>query len=68
MSKLIKAMQKAMSTSDAAKKAALGKDMGKHGKMFDKIAAVAGKKYGSEEAGKKVAGAIFQQMRKAGKL
>ena len=29
---------------------------------FSKIAASAGKKYGSSEAGKRVAGAIFQRM------
>jgi hypothetical protein len=57
-----------LSKSSAAKKARKGADMGKPGKNFAKIAASAGKKYGSEESGKKVAGAIFQKMRKAGKL
>lgn len=61
-------MKKVMSKSKAAKTARKGKDMGKKGKNFSKIAAKAGKKYGSVAAGKKVAGAIFQKMRKAGKL
>lgn len=60
--------KKVMSASAAAKKAKTGADMGKPGKNFSKIAAKAGKEYGSEEAGKKVAGAIFQNMRKKGKL
>jgi len=34
---------------------------------FDKIAAAAGKKYGSSEAGKRVAGAIYWAKAKAGK-
>lgn len=34
---------------------------------FNKIAAKAGKKYGSKQAGKRVAGAIFQNMIKARK-
>lgn len=62
------AIKKVMSASTAAKKAKSGADMGKKGKNFSKIAAKAGKEYGSAEAGKKVAGAIFQKMRKAGKL
>lgn len=40
-----------------------GKDLGKKGKNFDKIANKAGKEYGSEEAGKRVAGSIFQKMK-----
>lgn len=60
--------KKVMSKSQAAKKAARGVDMGKPGKNFSKIAAKAGKAYGSAEAGKRVAGAIFQKMRKKGKL
>lgn len=43
----------------AVKEAQSGKDMGAKGKNFSKIAASAGKEYGSAEAGKKVAGAIF---------
>jgi hypothetical protein len=61
-------MVKIMSKSQAARKAVQGKDMGKKGKNFGKIAAKAGAKYGSAEAGKRVAGAIFQKMRRKGKL
>ena len=57
-----------MTKSQAVKKAIKGKDMGKKGKNFSKIASKAGAAYGSAAAGKKVAGAIFQKMRKAGKL
>jgi hypothetical protein len=39
----------------SAKKAAAGKDIGKPGKMFSKIAKTAGKEYGSKERGEKVA-------------
>lgn len=59
---------KVMSKSSAAKKASSGADMGKPGKNFNKVAARAAKEYGSASAGKKVAGAIFQKMRRAGKL
>lgn len=48
----------------SAKSAAKGKDLGKPGKNFAKIAAKAGKKYGSEEAGDRVAGAILGKLRK----
>lgn len=64
----MKDMKKVLSKAKAAKMARSGKDMGKKGKNFDKIAAKAGKEYGSEEAGERVAGAVFQKMRKAGKL
>lgn len=47
----------------SAKKAAAGKDIGKKGKNFSKIAASAGKKYGSLAAGKRVAGAILANLR-----
>lgn len=47
----------------SAKAARAGKDIGKPGKMFAKIAAKAGEKYGSEERGKKVAGAILKRIR-----
>jgi len=50
--------------SYSAKKAAVGKDIGKKGKNFSKIAESAGKKYGSKEAGKRVAGAILKKLRK----
>jgi hypothetical protein len=45
--------------SAMAKKARAGKDIGEKGKNFEKIAKSAAKKYGSEEAGKKVAGAVM---------
>lgn len=63
-----KDIRKVLSKSKAAKKARAGEDLGKKGKNFSKIASKVGKEYGSEEAGKKVAGKIFQNMRKAGKL
>jgi len=47
----------------SAKAARHGKDIGKPGKMFGKIAASAAKKYDSQETGKKVAGAILKKMR-----
>jgi hypothetical protein len=45
--------------SAASKKAQAGKDMGKKGKEFDKIASKAAKKYGSKEAGERVAAAAM---------
>lgn len=45
------------------KAAAAGKDIGKKGKNFEKIAKSAGKKYGSKAAGDRVAGAILAKMR-----
>jgi hypothetical protein len=47
----------------SAKAARAGKDIGKPGKMFAKIASSAAKKYGSEERGKKVAGAVLAKLR-----
>ena len=47
----------------SAKAARAGKDLGKPGKNFSKIAASAGKKYGSAAAGKRVAGAILAKLR-----
>lgn len=47
----------------SAKAAAAGKDLGKPGKEFGKIAKKAGKEYHSEEAGEKVAGAILKKLR-----
>ena len=47
----------------SAKAARAGKDIGKPGKNFEKIAKKAGSKYGSEEKGKKVAGAILAKIR-----
>lgn len=49
--------------SYSAKAAAAGKDIGKPGKNFAKIASKAGKKYGSAAAGKRVAGAILARLR-----
>jgi hypothetical protein len=45
-----------------------GKDEGKPGKNFAKIAKKAGAKYGSKEAGERVAGAVRNKLKKAGKL
>ena len=49
--------------SYSAKKARAGKDIGKPGKAFSKIAKEAGERYGSEERGKKVAGAVLAKLR-----
>jgi len=45
-----------------------GKDEGKPGKTFAKIAKSAGEHYGSAEAGKRVAGAVRAKLAKQGKL
>jgi hypothetical protein len=45
--------------SDVVKKAKSGKDIGKKGKGFEKVAAKAAKQYGSKEAGKRVAAAAM---------
>jgi hypothetical protein len=45
------------------KAARAGKDIGETGKKFKDIAAMAAKRYGSEERGKKVAGAILAKIR-----
>jgi phage anti-repressor protein len=47
----------------SAKKAAAGKDIGKPGKAFAKIAKSAGKEYGSKAAGERVAGAVLNKLR-----
>lgn len=47
----------------SAKAARAGEDIGKPGKNFKKIAAAAAKRYGSKEAGQKVAGAVLKKMR-----
>lgn len=49
--------------SYSAKAARAGKGIGKPGKNFAKIAASAGKRYGSAVAGKRVAGAILAKQR-----
>lgn len=61
-------MKKVMSKSAAAKKAAKGKDMGKPGKGFKKgvMTLVAGGK--PLVNAKRIMGAMFQKMRRAGKL
>ena len=52
------------STGDySAKKARAGKDIGKPGKQFAKIAKSAGERYGSKERGEKVAGAVLAKLR-----
>ena len=52
--------------SYSAKMARAGKDIGKPGKMFKKIAAKASRKYGKER-GAKIAGAVLAKLRKKGK-
>jgi hypothetical protein len=52
------------STGDySAKKARAGKDIGKPGKNFEKIAKSAAERYGSKERGEKVAGAVLNKLR-----
>ena len=53
---------------NSGKKVAEGKDEGKPGKNFKKIANKASKEYGSKEAGNKVAGAVKAKLAKKGKL
>ena len=50
--------------SYSAKAASAGKDIGKPGKNFEKIAKSAEKKYGSKKRGEKVAGAVLAKLRK----
>jgi hypothetical protein len=47
----------------SAKAARAGKDIGKPGKAFSKIAKDAGERYGSKERGEKVAGAVLAKLR-----
>lgn len=64
-SKNTKEITKAILTkSEAVKKARKGKDMGKKGKNFKKIA----KSSGGGEKGNRIAGSIFHKLRLAGKL
>jgi hypothetical protein len=49
--------------SYSAKAARAGKDIGKPGKNFEKIARSAGERYGSKAAGERVAGAVLAKMR-----
>jgi len=57
-----------LSKSQATKQARSGKDMGKKGKNFSKISNSVAAEYGSKESGDRVAGAIFQKLRRRGKL
>jgi hypothetical protein len=50
--------------SYSAKAARAGKDIGKPGKQFAKIAKSAAERYGSKERGEKVAGAVLAKLRK----
>ena len=50
--------------SYSAKAARAGKDIGKPGKQFATIAEKAAKRYGNAQAGKRVAGAILNKLRK----
>lgn len=49
--------------SSLAKRAAAGADIGKKGKMFEKVADKAAEQYGSEEAGERVAAAAMFKAR-----
>ena len=49
--------------SYSAKAARAGKDIGKPGKAFSKIAKDAAERYGSKERGEKVAGAVLAKLR-----
>jgi hypothetical protein len=49
--------------SYSAKAARAGRDIGKPGKNFEKIAKSAGERYGSKAAGERVAGAVLAKMR-----
>jgi len=66
IAKRAKGMNAAIAKEDhtySAKAASKGKDLGKPGKNFDKIAKKAAKEYGSKEAGERVAGAILSKLR-----
>ena len=52
-----------MKRNYSAKAASAGKDIGKPGKNFSKIEASAAKRYGSKEAGARVAGSILGKLR-----
>ena len=56
----LKSVQEAVYSYKAARE---GKDIGKRGKNFEKIAQKAGAKYGSKERGEKVAGAVLAKIR-----
>jgi hypothetical protein len=63
MKKAAKEVDEASTGDYSAKKARAGKDIGKPGKQFAKIAADAAKRYGSKERGEKVAGAVLAKLR-----
>lgn len=57
-----------MTRSELSKKIIKGKDVGKKGKNFKKVASKAAKKYGSKEAGERVAAAaMWKNLSKKGK-
>ena len=56
-------VQRHHTKSYSASAARAGKDIGKPGKMFSKIASQAAQKYGSKAAGQRVAGAILAKLR-----
>jgi hypothetical protein len=56
-------MEPVRETDYSAKKARAGRDIGKPGKNFEKIAKSAGERYGSKERGEKVAGAVLAKLR-----
>jgi len=58
-----KAAKEVDEASYSAKAARAGKDIGKPGKNFEKIAKSAGERYGSKERGEKVAGAVLAKLR-----
>ena len=53
--------------SNLVKRAKKGADIGKKGKNFKKIAAKAAERYGSKEAGERVAASIMWKIAKKGK-
>lgn len=55
----VKELVSKKSRSAVVKKARAGKDIGKKGKNFDKVANKAAKEYGSKEAGERVAAAAM---------
>jgi hypothetical protein len=58
-----KAAKEVDEASYSAKAARAGKDIGKPGKNFEKIAKSAAERYGSKERGEKVAGAVLAKLR-----
>ena len=62
-SEMIQSIVEAKRKSYSAKKARKGEDLGLPGKGFGKIAKEAGERYGSEERGEKVAGAVLKGLR-----